>query len=147
MFEPDIWRLGRFGQPWREMQRLQNEVNQLFSGMTQAVGLDYPPINIWMGQDDLILTAEAPGLDPDKIDVTVVGDRLTMSGSAEPMILKEGESYHRQERSSGRFSRTIQLPFNVEAGKIQAKYDKGVLKITLPRAEADKPKKIAVKSN
>jgi len=132
--------------PWQEMQRLQNEVNRLFSGVTQAVGQDYPPINIWMGGDDVIVTAEMPGLDTADVDISVIGDRLTLSGSRDMTPLKEGESYHRQERNFGRFSRTIQLPFNVEATKVDAKYDKGILTITLPRAEVDKPKKIAIKS-
>jgi HSP20 family protein len=132
--------------PWREMQRLQNEVNRLVSGVTQSVGQDYPPINIWMGGDDVIVTVEMPGVDTANVDISVIGDRLTLSGSRDIKPLKEGESNHRQERNYGRFSRTIQLPFNVEAAKVDAKYDKGILKIALPRAEADKPKKIAIKS-
>ncbi|MBN1664612.1 MAG: Hsp20/alpha crystallin family protein [Deltaproteobacteria bacterium] len=146
MFEPTIWRFGRTAQPWREMQRLQNEVNRLFSGASQAVGQDYPPINIWMGQDDLIVTAEIPGVKVENIDISVIGDRLTLNGYREIISLKEGESYHRQERNYGPFSRTLQLPFNVNATKVDAKYDKGILTITLPRAEEDKPKKIAIKS-
>ncbi|MBN1381849.1 MAG: Hsp20/alpha crystallin family protein [Deltaproteobacteria bacterium] len=146
MFEPEIWRFGRALDPWREMQRLQSEVNRLFSGFTQTAGQDYPPINIWMGTDDVVVTAEIPGVDVDKIDISVLGNRLTLSGAREGSELKEGESYHRQERNYGRFSRTVQLPFNVEASKIDAKYDKGVLTITLPRAESDKPKKINIKS-
>jgi HSP20 family protein len=79
------------------------------------------------------------------VDVSVVGDTLTISGAREAAALKGGESYHRQERSHGRFTRSLQLPFHVEAGKVEAKYDKGILRVTLPRAEADKPKKVAVK--
>jgi len=146
MFEPEIWRFGRMVHPWREMQRLQNEVNRLFSGITPAVGQEYPPVNIWMGAEDVIITAEIPGVKAEDVDISVIGDRLTLNGSREMTTLKEGESYHRQERNHGRFSRTIQLPFNVEAVKVEAKYDKGILTITLPRAEMDKPKKIAIKS-
>jgi HSP20 family protein len=146
MFEPEIWRFGRMVHPWREMQRLQSEVNRLFSGVNQTAGQDYPPINIWMGADDVVVTVEIPGVNTSNMDIAVLGDRLTMSGTREITALKEGESYHRQERNYGRFSRTIQLPFNVEAAKVDAKYDKGVLTINLPRAEMDKPKKIAIKS-
>jgi len=60
--------------------------------------------------------------------------------------LNEGESYHRQERGSGSFTRTVRLPFRVEADKVSAKYERGILQITLPRAEEDKPKKIQIKS-
>lgn len=146
MFEPEIWRFGRIAHPWRDMQRLQNEVNRLFSGVTQTVGQYYPPVNIWTGEDHLIVTAEIPGANTDEIDVSVLGDRLTLSGMRESTTLKEGENYHRQERNYGRFSRTIQLPFNVEAIRVDAKYDKGILTINLPRAEMDKPKKIAIKT-
>jgi HSP20 family protein len=146
MFEPGIWRFGRAAQPWQEMQRLKSEVNRLFAGVGQGTGQDYPAINIWMGEEDVVVTTEIPGIDTSSIDISVIGDRLTLSGSRDITPLKEGESYHRQERNYGRFSRTVQLPFNVEADKVSARYDRGVLTITLPRAEVDKPRKISVKT-
>jgi len=132
--------------PLREMQRLQREMNRVFSGMGQPLSQEIPPVNAWMSEGDAIVAAELPGVDPGKVDISVVGDTLTISGSRKADPLKEGESYHRQERSSGSFSRTIQLPFHVEADKVEAEYDKGILTIIMPRAEADKPRKIAVKS-
>jgi HSP20 family protein len=75
----------------------------------------------------------------------VVGDTLTLSGTRRPDELQEGERYHRRERTSGHFSRTFQLPFRIEDKQVEAVFEKGVLHISLPRAEADKPKKIAVK--
>lgn len=146
MFGPGIWRFGRMTDPSTEMQRLQREMNRLFSGTSELYAHDFPPVNVWRGEEGAIVTAEAPGIDPDKVEIAVVGDSLTLSGVREPDVLKEGESYHRQERSQGRFTRTLQLPFHVETGKVEAKYDKGVLRITLPRAEADKPRKIKIKS-
>jgi len=132
--------------PLREMQRIQREMNQVFSGMGQSLSTENPPINAWLGEGDVVVAAELPGVDPAKVDISVVGDTLTISGASEAETLKQGESYHRQERNHGRFSRSIQLPFHVETGKIEAKYDKGILKITMPRAEADKPRKITVKA-
>ena len=146
MFGPGIWRFGRMTDPIMEMQRLQREMNRLFSGASELYAHDFPPVNVWRGEEGAIVTAEAPGIDPDKVEIAVVGDSLTLSGVREPDVLKEGESYHRQERNQGRFTRTLQLPFHVETGKVEAKYDKGVLRITLPRAEADKPRKIKIKS-
>jgi len=131
--------------PLQEMQRLQREMNRVFSGLEQPLNPEVPPLNAWVGESDVVVSAELPGVDPGKVDVSVVGDTLTISGAREATALKEGESYHRQERSYGRFTRSLQLPFHVEAGKVEAKYDKGILRVTLPRAEADKPKKIAVK--
>ena len=124
---------------------MQGEMNRVFSGMGQSLNPEVPPVNAWVGEADVIVAAELPGVDPGKVDISVVGDTLTISGSREAESAERGESYHRQERDFGRFSRTIQLPFHVEAGKVEAKYARGILRITLPRAEADKPRKIAVK--
>ncbi len=144
MFGPLMWRFGGRMDPLHEMQRLQREMNRLFSGLEQPLNPEVPPVNAWVGEADIVVTAELPGVDPEKIDISVVGDTLTISGAREAETLKVGESYHRQERNHGRFTRSLQLPFHVEAGKVEAKYEKGVLRIELPRAEADKPKKIAV---
>ena len=132
--------------PLREMQRVQREMNSIFSGLGQSLTQEVPPVNVWVGESDAVVTAELPGVDPGKVDISVVGDTLTISGSREAATLKGEESYHRQERNYGRFSRSLQLPFHVEAGKVEAKYDRGILRITLPRAEADRPRKISVKS-
>ena len=146
MFGPAMWRFGGRMDPLREMQRLQGEMGRIFSGLGQPLNPEVPPVNAWVGESDVVVTAELPGVDPEKVDVSVVGDTLTISGSREAEPLKEGENYHRQERSHGRFTRSLQLPFHVEAGKVDARYERGILRITLPRAEADKPRKISVMS-
>lgn len=146
MFGPVLWRFGGARDPLREIQRLQREMNQIFSGLDQPLGQEVPPVNAWVGEGDVIVTAELPGMDTGNTDISVVGDTLTISGSRKAEPLKEGESYHRQERSHGQFKRTLQLPFRVEADKVEAKYEKGILRLTLPRAEADKPRKISVRS-
>jgi HSP20 family protein len=145
MFGPGVWRLGGMMDSVRELQRMQGEMNRVFSGIGQSLNREVPPVNAWVGEADVIVAAELPGVDPGKVEISVVGDTLTISGSRQAEALKAGDSYHRQERDFGRFSRTIQLPFHVEANKVEAKYARGLLKITLPRAEADKPRKIAVK--
>lgn len=145
MFGPGTWRYGGIMEPLREMQRLQGEMNRLFSGLDTPLTREFPPLNAWVGESDVVVTAELPGIDPGKVDVSVVGDTLTVSGTREAEPLKEKESYHRQERNHGRFTRTLQLPFHVETEKVEAKYERGILQITLPRAEADKPRKISVR--
>ena len=146
MFGPGMWRFGGRMDPLHEMQRLQGEMNRVFSGLGQPLNPEVPPVNAWVGESDVVVTAELPGVDPSKVDVSVVGDTLTISGARQAEALKEGESYHRQERSHGRFTRSLQLPFHVEADKVEAKYERGILRVTLPRAEADKPRKVSVKS-
>ena len=120
-------------------------MNRMLSTMPYRT--DFPAVNVWMGQDDAIVTTELPGIDPEKLDISVVKDVLKINGSREVEAAKEGESYYRQERSGGPFSRALQLPFQVDASKVEAKYEKGILQITLPRAEAEKPKKIVVKKD
>lgn len=146
MFSPEIWRFGRMMAPIPEIQNLRREMNRVFSGISQEVSQDFPAVNVWVGEHDAIVNAEIPGVEIEKIDISVIADSLTISGSREPATLGEGESYYRQERDFGRFTRTLRLPFNVEADKVDARYENGVLFITLPRAEADKPKKVAIKT-
>ncbi len=147
MVWPSVVRYGRMVDPFDEIQRLQQEMNRLFSGFGPAVVYEFPPINAWVSEDDAVLTAELPGIDPEKLDISVVGDTLTLSGERAPASLGEGETYHRQERNFGKFARTLRLPFQVDPTKVEAKYEKGILRITLPRSEQDKPKKIAIKTN
>lgn len=139
-----------FRSPWREMERLRRGMNRLFAQMPTGFVGDaaptYPAINVWMGENDAIVTAELPGVAPDDIDVSVVGDTLTLKGSRQPDGMEEGGSYHRRERRYGTFTRAFQLPFQVEPGQVEATFGNGVLQISLPRAEEDKPKRIAVKA-
>jgi len=146
MFGPGIWRTYNNYGLLQEIQRLQRDMNRLFTGMPRAIGQEYPAINVWGGENDYIITAELPGIDPAQIDISVVGDTITFSGSQDFEPLNEGETYHRQERAGGRFSRTLELPFQIDATKVSAQYEKGILKIILPRMAAEKPRKINIKA-
>jgi HSP20 family protein len=133
------------------MERLQRDVNRLFyDSFAQAGGrvgpATYPVMNVWSNEEGAVVTAELPGVEVENIDISVVGDTLTLSGSRQAEELNEGEKFHRRERGFGKFGRSFQLPFRVEVDKIEATFEKGVLHISLPRSEADKPKKIDVKS-
>jgi HSP20 family protein len=145
MFNPSFWRIKRFADNIPEIMDLQREINRLFSSSSQA-SADFPAINVWEKDNQLVVTTELPGVDPEKINVSVNGAVLTISGSSEFEPLKEGEVYLRQERETGSFQRNFQLPFAVDAKKVEAKYERGILRITLPRAEEDLPKKIKINS-
>ena len=134
--------------PWREMERLRREMNRLLSGYGSSVTVasGFPAMNVWTNEDGAVITAELPGIDPKGVDISVNNDTLTVTGNRQPEELPQDATYHRRERGSGRFSRSFQLPFQVEAGKVMATFERGILQITLPRAEADKPRKIAVKT-
>jgi len=142
----------RFRKPsiWQEMDQLQREMNRLFDSTSRGPVISatsYPAINIWMNDDGQLITAEMPGVRPDDINIDVNADALSISGLRKPDEVAKEANYHRRERGYGSFSRTIQLPFIVDTNKVEANFKNGVLMISLPRAEADKPKKITVKSS
>lgn len=146
-----MYRYGRYGNgfgfdPLRELFRLQRDMNRLFGESTGPAAGEYPAINLWTGDNDVVLTAELPGVEPDDLDISVKERTLTIRGTRKADTLQEGETCHRQERGVGSFVRNVQLPFTIDENRIEAKLDKGVLHLTLPRAEAEKPRKIDVKT-
>lgn len=135
--------------PWAELERLHEEMNRTFrsaGGNRAYLRGEFPAVNIWVKDDDAILTAELPGIDPEKIDITVKNDTVTVRGESEVAELGEGETYLRQERGAGSFVRSFALPFKVDPESVSAQYQKGILQVILPRAEEDKPKRIAIKA-
>lgn len=143
MLWSDFERLGRFWDPWSEFDRMQRALSRLITPST----VEFPPVNVWASEEEAIITTEIPGVDPDSIDISVAGESVTIRGSREPEKLSEGETYHRRERWSGQFTKTIDMPFTIEKSKVEATFSKGILTIIAPRAEEEKPKKIAVKSD
>lgn len=105
-----------------------------------------PAMDVRQEGDNVIVETSLPGIDPDKVDVSVENDVLTVSGKTEEKKEVKREDYYRKEIREGSFSRSVILPMGVKAGEAEAKYDKGILKITLPKAEEAKPKKIAIKA-
>jgi HSP20 family protein len=146
MFGPGIWRMKRLADSVPEIIDLQREINRLFSNVGQNTTLDYPAINVWEKDNILVVTTEVPGLDVEDINISVTGSTLTISGVSKTNPIKAGETYLRQERGLGNFQRNVQLPFQVDSKAIEAKYEKGILKITLPRQKEDLPKKIKINS-
>ena len=103
-------------------------------------------MNIWTNEDGAVVEAKLPGVSPEDIDISVEGQTVTIAGSRAQEALEDDERYLRRERRFGNFSRSFELPFSIEASQVEATFKNGILNITLPQAEADKPKKIAVKS-
>jgi len=130
------------------LNRIFNEMDRLFEPMALAstpTFAPFPALNIWEDDGNLYAEAELPGMKLDDIQVTLTeGDQLTISG--ERKIAGNDTVWHRQECGYGRFSRTITLPFAVDADQVEAKYDAGVLTLTLPKSEAAKPKRIQIKA-
>lgn len=135
---------------WEELNRMQHEVSRMtgaFTPQPARSAVAFPAINAWTTDDEEIVTSELPGMKPEDIEISVVGDVLTVSGERTPEVPEEEVRYHRRERVSGRFSRSIQLAFPVDSEHVSASYENGLLRVKLPRAEADKPRKIAVKAD
>jgi HSP20 family protein len=140
---------GRIWDPWREIGQLQNEMSRMLAGVRSQSGFaqrEFPPVNLYVNDHDLLLTLELSGIDPAKVDVTVTGDNVSIRGERSPEAVKVGENFHRCERPSGRFSRELQLPFEVDPSKTEATYEKGILSVHLARPESLKPRKVTVKS-
>ncbi|MDX1614931.1 MAG: Hsp20/alpha crystallin family protein [Candidatus Promineifilaceae bacterium] len=131
---------------WRDLRRLQREMDHLLGGTRGPIRNVYPAMNIWVSDEGVIATSEIPGVDPDDLDITVVGETLTLSGTRQPEEMAQDVKYHRRERGYGDFSRTFELPFRVDPDQVEARFRNGVLHIMLPRLAADKPKKISVSS-
>jgi HSP20 family protein len=104
-----------------------------------------PAVDISETEDKLVIKAEMPGLDGKDVDVSISADVLTIKGEKKKEKEEKDEHYHCVETYSGSFQRSFRLPHNVQTGKIEATFDKGVLKITLPKTEEAKKKEIKIK--
>jgi HSP20 family protein len=126
MLRPSFGRYS-LANPWREIDHVQREMNRLFSSLYNSprtqMTPSFPAMNVWTNPDGAVIMAELPGVNPEDIDISVVGETLTLTGFRPQEELKEGEKYHRRERSFGRFTRTFQLPFSVETDRVEAVFD------------------------
>ena len=99
-------------------------------------------MDVYAEGDDFVLEVALPGIDPASVDVSVLGSQVTISG--EYAAAPEGRSYLHRERTSGRFDRSVTLPTDLDAEKAQAHYEHGLLRLTVPKAERAKPRKIVI---
>jgi HSP20 family protein len=95
--------------------------------------------------DKLLVKAELPGLEADDVNVSLSGDLLTIKGEKKKEKEEQDEHHHYIERYAGSFQRSFRLPVNIQADKVIAEFDKGVLKVTLPKVEGAKKKDIKIK--
>ena len=107
----------------------------------------YPLANVYDHGEAFLVEALAPGLDPEKIDLTVLPNTLTIAGEKVGPQGVAPERWHRMERAAGRFVRTVELPAEADPQKVSAAYRNGLLSVTVPRAESARPRKVAVQAN
>lgn len=117
-----------------------------FSFLPGRAARGYPLMNVSEDENSVHVAALAPGLNPDSLNIHIVENQLTISGE-KPALSGDirPEAYHRNERAAGKFVRTISLPSQVDQAKAKAEYTNGILTISLPKAEAARPRKIDVK--
>lgn len=139
------------GNLWNQLHQLHNDMNRLMNrwgengGRWPALTGGYPALNVWEQDDQVLVEAELPGLALEDLEIYVTGGRqLTLKGERKRTVPEKG-TWHRQERGFGSFSRALTLPYNVDADRVEARFENGVLLITLPKHESARPRKIAVK--
>lgn len=120
------------------------ELNRFFGDEFLGQGDFYPALDVFQDKDNVVAELALPGINPSDIDITIENDVLTVCGSTESKQEVKREDYYRKEVRTGSFSRSVVLPMAVKGNDAQAKYDKGLLTITMPKEESVKPKKIAV---
>lgn len=146
MFEIAPWK------PMRELSTLRKEMDRLWEdffgekALLPSEGAWTPAVDVSETKDSIIVKAELPGMDPKDIEVTLSGDMLVIRGEKKEQKEEKGENFHRIETRRGSFSRAIRVPVPVSSDKIDAKYEKGVLKVVLPKKEEVKAKQIEVKT-
>jgi HSP20 family protein len=153
----ESWRPGRGLVPWRpfrEMEEMERRFEDIFGRpfipamwrRIPVVEMGWAPaIEVFEKEDKFMVKAELPGMKEEDIDVSVVGDTLTIKGERKAETEVKEEDYYCCERSYGSFSRSIALPSSVDAKRIEASYEDGVLEVSLPKAPEVKAKKVAVK--
>jgi HSP20 family protein len=147
--EMNVW------SPFRQLSVLRDEIDRLFDSplneltrsSQQFLSGWLPAIDLYDERDHLVLKAELPGINKDELDISLHGDVLTLSGERKDQGEFKDAEVFRSERYVGRFQRSITLPVRVDASKVQASYQDGILTVTLPKAEEAKPKRIDVKVN
>ena len=138
--------------PFRDLRTLQEEVNRLFStNMTRAFddegigrGAWAPSVDIYENKDQIVLEAELPGMKQEEFDLSIENNVLTLRGERKFEKTDENDNYHRVERSYGAFTRSFTLPQTVSAEGANAEYNNGVLRVTLPKREETKARRIQV---
>jgi HSP20 family protein len=135
--------------PNRRMMSMAEAIDRLFDDafvMPQDGGLSVttPKVDVIENDDNVLVKAEMPGMNPENVDIRVEGNLLTLHGEVQEESEKQEGQYHVRERRQASFHRTIPLPSDVDADKANAEFDNGVLKLTLPKQETAKPKRINI---
>ena len=142
---PDVWNWSAFDQ----LSSVRDEINRLFNPPVQGSGSDVfnawaPSLDLYEDKENLLLRAELPGLKKEEIEISVHENVVSISGERQAVKRSTGEQVSREERSFGRFTRSLKLPKQIDVSKVQASYQDGLLTVTLPKSEEAKPRQITI---
>ena len=140
-----------FDSPFADFDSVRREMLRLLDSVTGDTFGDlgagvFPPMNITQDDNNFYLRTEVPGIKPNELSISAVRNRVSLAGKREIQREHERVSYHRRERAEGSFNRTVTLPTEVDAERVDARYADGVLTLTLPKAEQAKPRQITVRT-
>jgi HSP20 family protein len=144
--------------PFADMEALRREVDRALEGFWSGRGprpgrvaflpglgaRQYPLLNLHEDEGNVYVEALAPGVDPKSLELSVVGDTLTIKGEKPGLAHVSADAYHRNERAAGRFVRSIELPVEVDREGVKADYRHGLLLISLPKSAVAKPRQIPI---
>ena len=136
--------------PFGSVARWDSEVNHLFDGFfgrpaaSNGERMWVPALDMYETKDEIVLNFELPGVREKDVTLSITGDVLTLKGERAFDSDVKGENYHHVERVFGKFERSVQLPMEVQADKVQATYRDGMLEVKLPKAEEVKPREIKI---
>lgn len=134
-----------FDSPFDDFDQVRREMLRLLDSSIrdQSAGV-FPPVNITQDDDNFYLRAEVPGIKPNELSISAVRNRVSLAGKREIQPEHDRVSYHRKERAEGSFDRTVTMPTEVDADRVDARYADGILTLTLPKAEHARVKTIKV---
>ena len=139
-----------FRMPFQELERMRQQMDSLFSQLSDSdyagsrAGV-FPAINLTEDADSYYVRAELPGVKAADLDIQATSKGLSIAGERKLAVEGDNVRYHRRERDAGSFSRIIGLPGDIDADKVDARLENGILTVSVPKAEAAKPKQITVK--
>ncbi len=132
--------------PLLDMRRELDRIFDAFAELPVSAGLTaFPPVNVFEDGEKLVVEAELPGLKMEDLDISASADELTIKGKR--VEEKSDAAFHRRERVMGEFVRVLSLPTDVDADRVEATLQDGVLTVTLPKAAVARTRKITVKAN
>jgi HSP20 family protein len=144
MASPSMW------SSWREMQQLQREMERMFADAAPMrrgpLGADFPPINVTRAETGITLDVLCPGVDRSTLDVSVVGDAVTIRGERKSDPAVTDGQYHRQERVLGAFNRAVALGERLDGERSTATYTNGILRVQLLRHPDTTPKRVPIQA-